>query len=190
MLRRSTAAEETSMNTVRIAAVTASLVVACSPAVAAVPSAAMNKTITISFTAGGTAKDPDGRTHPFSTSVTRTVYVSSAGRLFMRHTATANTKGHESRGGDFDPSDTRAGKGSFSFQGDRLVGVIPYAGGARQITATFDGSFSSCTASVIEGNAGSGSFMRKGPDGVVREISNATTSGVSCSIQSGNAFAQ
>lgn len=154
------------------------------------PAAAMNKTITISFTASGVGKTPDGQSHPFSTSVTRTIYVSSAGRLFMRHKATANTKGQPSRGGDFDPTDTRTGKGSFSFQGDRLVGVIPYAGGARQITATFDSGFSSCTASVIEGNAGSGSFMRKGPDGIVREISNATTSGVSCSIQSGNAFAQ
>ncbi len=165
-------------------------VAAVSASASGVSSAAMNKTIAISFTAGGTAKDPDGQTHPFSTSVSRVVYVSTAGRLFMRHTATANTKGHASRGGDFDPNDARQGKGSFSFQGDKLVGVIPYAGGARQITASFDSSFSSCTASVIEGNAGSGSFKRKGPDGIVREISNATTSAVSCSIQNGNAFAQ
>jgi hypothetical protein len=155
---------------------------------AGVPSAAMNKTITISFTASGMAKEPDGRVHGFSTSVTRVVYVSTAGRLFMRHTATSRAG---TAGGDFDPAAQSAGKGgSFSFQGDKLVGVLPYAGGARQITATFDASFSNCTASVIEGNAGSGSFKRKGPGGVVREISNATTSGVSCSIQSGNAFAQ
>lgn len=155
---------------------------------AGVPSAAMNKTIAISFTASGTAKEPDGRTHRFSTSVTRVVYVSTAGRLFMRHTAT-NRAG--TAGGDFDPAAQSAGKGgSFSFQGDKLVGVLPYTGGARQITVTFDPAFSSCTASVIEGNAGSGSFRRKGPGGVVREITNATTSGVSCSIQSGNAFAR
>jgi len=157
---------------------------------AGVPAAAMNKTITISFTASGTGKTPDGATHPFTTSVTRMVYVSSAGRLFMRHTATANTKGRATRGGDFDPAAQGEGKGgSFSFQGDKLVGVLPYSGGARQISATFDASFSSCTATVIEGNAGSGSFKRKGPDGIVREISNASTSGVTCSVQSGNSFA-
>jgi hypothetical protein len=179
------------MNAMRLVAASAVLAALCCPAWAAgAPAAAMNKTITISFTASGSAKGPDGDTKPFSTSVARIIYVSSAGRLFMRHTATANTKGRPTRGGDFDPNDTRAGKGSFSFQGDKLVGVIPYAGGARQITASFDGSFSSCTASVIEGNAGSGSFKRKGPDGIVREISNATTSAPSCSIQSGNTFAQ
>ena len=179
------------MNSVRFVAVATLL--AAVPGVAfgaGAPSAAMNKTITISFTASGTGKAPDGTTHPFSTAVTRMVYVSSAGRLFMRHTATGSSKGRPTRGGDFDPNDSRQGKGSFSFQGDKLVGVIPYGGGARQITATFDAGFSSCTASVIEGNAGSGSFKRKGPDGVVREISNASTSGASCSIQSGNAFAQ
>jgi hypothetical protein len=162
-----------------------------SASAAGVPAAAMNKTITISFTASGTGTTPDGKTSPFTTSVTRMVYVSSAGRLFMRHTATANTKGRPTRGGDFDPAAQGAGKGgSFNFQGDKLVGVLPYEGGARQISATFDAGFSSCTATVIEGNAGSGSFRRKGPDGIVREISNASTSGVTCSIQSGNAFAQ
>jgi hypothetical protein len=162
--------------------------VAGAAAAAGVPAAAMNKTITISFTASGVGKTPDGQSKPFSTSVTRMIYVSTAGRLFMRHTATAN-QGRASRGGDFDPSDLRAGKGSFNFQGGKLVGVIPYAGGARQIAATFDSGFSSCTASVIEGNAGTGSFKREGPDGVVREITNATASAPSCSIQSGNAFA-
>ena len=172
-------------------AATLTALVAGPAAAAGVPAAAMNKTITISFTTSGTGTTPDGKTSPFTTSVTRMVYVSSAGRLFMRHTATANTKGRPTRGGDFDPAAQSTGKGgSFSFQGDKLVGVIPYAGGARQISATFDAGFSSCTASVIEGNAGSGSFKRKGPDGIVREISNATASAPSCSIQSGNAFAQ
>ena len=115
----------------------------------------------------------------------------------MRHTATAGGGGmtsgkggtRPSRQGEFAPGDSGRG-GSFNLQGTKLVGVIPYSGGARQITATFDGGFSGCTASVIEGTSGSGSFKRKGPDGVVREITNATASGVSCSIQSGNVFAQ
>jgi hypothetical protein len=41
----------------------------------------MNKTITISFTATGNAKDANGQTKGFNTSVTRVIYVSSAGRL-------------------------------------------------------------------------------------------------------------
>lgn len=160
------------------------------PAHAAAPAAALNKTITVSFTATGNAKDPDGRVHAFNTSVVRMVYVSAAGRLFMRHTATSANRRLSAAGGDFGPDEQAGGRGgSFSFQGNRLVGVIPYPGGARQITATFDAGFSSCTASVIEGNAGSGSFKRRGPGGVMREITNASTSAVSCSIQNGNAFA-
>lgn len=166
------------------------LMVSAIPAHAAAPAGALNKTITISFTATGTARDPDGRVHSFNTSVVRTVYVSSAGRLFMRHAANSANRRLTTAGGDFGPEGSGAGRGgNFSFQGNRLVGVQPYAGGARQITATFDANFSSCTASVIEGHAGSGSFMRKGPGGVRREITNATTSAVSCSIQNGNAFA-
>ncbi len=182
----------------RVAACAMLVALMGSPAVAEVPAAALNKTITISFTASGTMSGPDGPSRPFNTAVTRVIYVSGQGRLFMRHTATAGggdmTSGkggaRPSRQGEFAPGDSSSRGGSFNLQGNKLVGVIPYSGGARQITATFDGGFSSCTASVIEGNAGSGSFKRKGPNGVVHEITNASTSGVSCSIQSGNTFAE
>jgi hypothetical protein len=185
------------MSALRVPVSAMLVALAAGPACAEAPAAALNKTITISFTASGMMSGPDGPSRPFNTAVARVIYVSGQGRLFMRHTATAgggdmaSGKGtRPSRQGEFAPGDSSPRGGSFSFQGNRLVGVISYSGGARQIIATFDGGFSSCTASVIEGNAGSGSFKRKGPNGVVHEITNATTSGVSCSIQSGNAFAQ
>jgi len=114
------------------------------------------------------------------------IYVSSAGRLFMRAIA---KNGSNSIGRDFGPNDARSGRGSFSFQGNKMVGVIPFDAGARQITATFDPGFTSCTARVIEGHSGGGTIRRKGPNGIMHEISSATTSSPSCSIQSGNAFA-
>lgn len=146
------------------------------------PAGALDKTITVTFTATGQSKSPEGQVHSFNTQVSRIIYVSSAGRLFMRHRA-AN-RGH-SRGGDFGPGE---GRGNFSFEGNRLVGVLPYETGARQITVTFDPGFSSCTANVIEGHSG-GVIRRKGPNGTMYEITGGTTSSVSCSIQSGNAFA-
>ncbi|HKU04486.1 MAG TPA: hypothetical protein VJR30_00335 [Bradyrhizobium sp.] len=152
------------------------------PALAAPPQL-LDHTITVSFTATGQGKSPEGQVHSFNTQVSRIIYVSSAGRLFMRHRA-ANSRGN-SRGGDFAPGE---GGGSFSFQGSRLVGVLPYGTGARQITVTFDPGFSSCTASVIEGGSG-GVIRRKGPNGIMYEITGATTSSVSCSIRNGNAFA-
>lgn len=152
---------------------------------AGAPAAAMNKTITISFVATGMSKRTDGTTRGFNTTVSRMIYVSSAGRLFMRHTLTS---GRASRGGDFDPNDARTGKGSFQFRGNKLVGVIPFSSGARQITATFDPGFSSCTATVIEGHSG-GVIRRRGPDGAMYEVTSGSTTSVTCSIQNGNAFA-
>jgi hypothetical protein len=157
-----------------------------SAARAAVPAAAMNKTITVSFTVTGLAKDPQTqRTWNFSTAVTRIIYVSSAGRLFMRHSA---TQGRDAIGGDYGPGSR--GNGNFSFQGTKLVGVTPFAGGARQITINFDAGFSSCTASIIEGHAAGGAIERKAPNGQMRELLSVSTSPPSCSIQSGNLFAE
>jgi hypothetical protein len=156
-------------------------VLLAAPAYAAPPQL-LDKTITVSFTATGIAKSPEGVQRGFNTQVSRIIYISSAGRLFMRHRASSRGG---SRGGDFAPGE---GGGSFSFQGNRLVGVLPYAAGARQITITFDPSGTSCSASVIEGHSG-GVIRRKGPNGVMNEITSGTTSSVSCSIRSGNAFA-
>ena len=159
-----------------------SLVLLAAPAFGAPPSQLLNKTITISFTATGVARLPQGGQRGFSTQVTHIIYVSDAGRLFLRYRA-SNRRG--SMGGDVAPGE---GRGSFSFQGNRLVGVLPFATGARQLTVTFNPGFSSCTASVIEGHSG-GVIQRRAPDGRVYEITGGTTSSVSCSIQSGNAFA-
>ena len=158
------------------------------PALAA-PSGLLDKTITVSFTASGMAKTSMGATRSFNTQVSRIIYVSSNGRLFMRHRAT-RTVGlkSRSRGGDFAPDDERQGRGSFNFQGNRLVGVIPYANGARQITISFDSSFGTCSASIIEGRS-NGTIRRISPGGEMVEISSATTSSPSCSITAGNAFA-
>lgn len=162
--------------------------VSSSPAFAAPPAAAYNKTITISFTSSGTRTDSLGKSAGFSTQVSRIIYVSSNGRLFMRHRATSMAKGRRSRGGDFEPGGGRGG--NFAFQGNRLVGTMTWAAGARQITATFDPGFTSCTATVIDGRTAGGTIRRRGPSGEMVEVTSTSNSTPSCSIQSGNAFAQ
>jgi hypothetical protein len=159
-----------------------------SSAFANAPAAAYNKTITISFTSSGTRTDSLGKSAGFSTQVSRIIYVSSNGRLFMRHIATSMAKGRRSRGGDFAPDSGRGG--SFAFQGNRLVGTMTWAAGARQITATFDPGFTSCTATVIDGRAEGGTIRRRAPSGEMVEVTSVSNSAPSCSIQSGNAFAQ
>lgn len=148
-----------------------------------VPRQALDKTITISFTSSGIAKSPGGKSHGFSVAVYNIIYVSSAGRLFRRY---RDSVGPYNTGGDVTPG---KGSASFGFHGDRLIGVIPWASGALQIIVTFDSSFSSCTASTIEGREASGVIRRQGPDGVMYEVTSASMSNPSCSIRSGNAFA-
>ena len=154
------------------------------PALAVVPPQVMNKTITISYTISGENKNAEGQEHSFSAQLSRIIYVSSSGRLFVRW---RTASGKFSRGADVAPGE---GHANFSFHGDRLVGVIPFKSGARQITVIFDASFSRCTASIIEGHSAGGVIRWIGSDGEMYEIISATTSTPSCSIQSGNAFAR
>jgi hypothetical protein len=151
---------------------------------ASVPSAALNKTVTISFIASGTARDPVGQTRQFSTAVSEIIYVSSAGRIFRRRVIAI---GRASRGGGTAPDDRSTA--SYQFQGNKLIGVTPWEGGARQITASFDADFTSCTVSIIDGHGTGGIIRRKGPNGAIYEVTSATTSSPRCSIQRGNAFA-
>lgn len=167
----------------RMICLTASFIFALHTSIAfAAPAGVLNKTITISFATTGMAKAPDGQSKGFTTRVSRIIYVSSAGRLFSRFRAT--NRGGD-RSGEIAPGQ---GQGSLNFQGDKLVGVIPYEVGARQVTITFDPGFSSCSVNVIEGHSG-GVIRRRAPNGVMYELSGVTTTSPSCSIQSGNAFA-
>lgn len=155
------------------------------PVIAAtVPAAALNKTITISFVASGIFRGPEGQTGQFRTAVSEIIYVSGAGRIFKR-LVIANGTG--SRSGDTAPDDRS--RTSYQFQGNKLIGVSPWESGARQITASFDAGFTSCTVSIIEGHGPGGIIRRRGPNGAIYEVTSATTSSPHCSIQSGNAFA-
>jgi hypothetical protein len=95
-----------------------------------------------------------------------------------------------SRGNERGPGESGPRGGNVSLQGNRLVGVEAFASGARQYIATFDAAFTSCSLSVIDAKAGAAKIKRRGPDGSMFELDNVSTGSPSCSIQSGNAFAQ
>jgi hypothetical protein len=162
-------------------------VFAASPALAAgAPPQALNKTISLSWGTSGVGKRADGATVAFNNVNTRTIYISSAGRPFLRMQVSASRKS-VSRSGERAPGEN-PGKGNVHFEGNRLVGVEGFASGARQYVVTFDPGFSSCTVSVIDAKGAGGKIKRRGPDGAFYEIDSVTTSSPSCSIQSGNAF--
>lgn len=150
------------------------------------PQQLLNKTVTMSWTTSSTVTGPDGRTRNVTNANTRTVYVSNAGRPFLRMQL-SSTRSRDSRKGDRGPEDTS--KGSVRFEPGKLIGVETFTNGARQFIATFDASYSSCTLSVVDAKAGSGPIQRRGPDGAMYKVENVSTGGQACSIANGNAFA-
>ena len=162
------------------------------PAVAA-PQQLLNKTVTLSWTAQFLERNPDGKERQVSSSIRYVIYVSSLGRLFEHSSRSANGR---TQGGDMDPNAGRTKMGEargLRFEGNTLVVNRGYGGaggsGAMRAAATFDPGFGSCTLAVTHGRESGGAMKRKGIDGVVRERRSMTESGMSCSIQSGNAFA-
>lgn len=149
------------------------------------PSAVLNKTIEISFNVNGTSITPDGVQHAYTTLIAQTIYVSTAGRMFFRQSATA-LRGRGSRQVEIGPEGK--GNSTFRFEGSTLVGQMGWASGARQITASFNAAFTSCSAKVIEGKQGGSLIKRIGPNGTLNTIVSSSISNSSCSIKSGNAF--
>jgi len=158
------------------------LFAACAAAPAsAAPASLLNKSISVSYATTIPGKRADGTQVTGTRQVTRTIYVSSAGRVFAR---VARRDGNAAETKERGPGDN-----SLRFVGDKLVGVMQFVSGAAQMTISFDPSGQSCSASIVAGRDSGRAIKWKMVDGSVREATGAPTfSNVSCSISSGNAF--
>src|SRR5436190_2147575 len=118
--------------------------------VVAAPAQLLDKTIQLSWSTEVVQRGADGQIVRPRIDANRTVYVSSAGRLFDR-ASRANERRRLKKGGDYGP-DASVNKASeargLRFAGNNLVGTVAFAQGAMQFTVTFDPSFSSCSLSV------------------------------------------
>jgi hypothetical protein len=162
------------------------LLASVSAASAAAPQGLLNKTVTLHWGTSGMAKGADGRSTSFSNINTRMIYISSAGRTFLRMRVGSAGRSN-ARQGELGPDDGGS-RGSVRLEGNRLVGVESFQSGARQYVATFDASFASCTLTIIDAKGDGGTIRRRGPNGAMYEVSNVSTNSPSCSIQAGNAF--
>jgi hypothetical protein len=160
------------------------LLVACAAAPAwAAPAALLNKSITVSYSTTIPGKTADGRQVTGTRATTRTIYISSAGRIFGR---AARRDGNASETREAGPGE--AGN-NLRFAGDKLIGVMQFQSGAAQMTISFDPSGQSCSASIVAGRDSGRAIRWRMVDGSVREATGAPTfSNISCSIASGNAF--
>ncbi len=149
----------------------------------AAPAGLLNKSITVSYTTTIPGKKDDGSPATGSRIAVRTVYISSAGRIFGR---VFRRDGNATQTREAGPSE--AGN-TFRFAGDKLVGAMQFASGAAQMTISFDTGGQSCSAAIVAGRDNGKPIRWKGVDGAMRESTGPVTfSNVSCSIASGNAF--
>ena len=149
---------------------------------AVVPPQAFGKTVAFTYTASTPTKLPDGSIRNTSRTETRTIYISSAGRIFMRNARrnSANSTDKSELGPEQTP-------GALRFANGAIVGAVRRISGAYQFTIKFDGSFQSCSAEMIFGRAaGEGVKKWKGVGGQVLEAAGKGSVSTSCSVTSGN----
>ncbi len=171
-----------------IATITFILLATPSLAAGGAPPALYNKTINLSWTYSGVGTRPDGKTGNFTVAVSQTIYISSAGREFAR---SKFQSARRTAGKDIGPGDTTGAQGfarADRFVGNQMIGVTVWASGARQMVVTFDPGYTSCSVSVRVGKEGGAGLRVKRSEGTYT-ISSLSTSGATCSIQNGNAFA-
>lgn len=151
---------------------------------AGAPAQLHNKTIRMSGSATVNAVAEDGSRTSVPRTVSRTIYISSKGRIFSREERRA---GRNADTVEMAPGQSSGG--GFRFEGNRLVGVMMSASGARQVTVTFAPDFRSCTTSVAFGREGGKAYKVKGLDGKMYTATGVpTASGATCSISDGNPF--
>jgi hypothetical protein len=144
------------------------------------PKQLYNKTITIIWDESVLEKSLDGRILTPQNTQQRVVYVSSLGRIFDRR-KTQNEWGV--RLVETAPENARAG--TFSFQGHSMTGIGVNGGVARRVVASFDPSYSSCTATVTAGKS-SAAPQWTGMDGETYIVEDIKVDQISCTINDGN----
>lgn len=135
-------------------------------------------------------------TRSYSMAKELVVYVSSAGRVFSRYSAstigrrgTTNLGASDQGGGTADAKEL--GARVINFPGRTMSVVNKLQTGARQISASFNENFSECSGNVIYGRTGSAPIIQGMWNSSAKvQIISISIGAMSCSIKSGNAFAQ
>jgi hypothetical protein len=154
----------------------------------AVPKQLLGKTVVVAWSTIVRQKGPDGRIIAPRMESANTVYISTAGRLFVQSSRRAPSG--QSSLGEVGPGDTKSSSGGASqasFQGDRLVLIRGFAVGANRMIVSFAPGYQSCSAESVVGREG-GKQVRRGVDGRMYEILATELVSMNCSIKDGNAL--
>jgi hypothetical protein len=166
-------------------------------ALAAPPSQLYGKSVSVSWNENRIQRDigSEQQPHPVLNAVEYIVYISTAGRTFERQRRAAYSGGRsgssnqERAPGDRYTSNVKTGQ--LSFQGNKMVQVLTYESGARQVVVDFDSGFGSCSAQVIQGkDSGKPRIGTSSVTGRKVEILSIQIDSARCAIREGNAVAQ
>jgi hypothetical protein len=146
-----------------------------------VPNQLYNKSIIIVWSVTTVSKQlPDGVTTVGTPTIERTIYISSAGRAFIRN---QGSNGRSKLTTEIGPE---KGSGT-TFEGRTLISYGVNQDVALRATVTFNASFSACDVSITVGKANAHAKIT-GVDGSHREMLSASVGSKSCSVRDGNAL--
>jgi hypothetical protein len=119
------------------------------------------------------------------------IYVSTAGRTFVRRSASGRGGQGTASRDSFGSGASAGGAHATQFRGRALNVTASFvAGAARMIAIQFDERFSGCTAAVVIGRqAGGGIIRMKSYAGDDLEIQSASAGAATCAIRDGNVLA-
>ena len=163
-------------------------------AFAQAPAALRGKSITVTWTETRSQRDA-GKTafRPVSLPYEFTVYVSSEGRAFKRTTVASASRRHVgSKEGVGAGRTTTEGATATQITGTTFTQTSSSGGLGRRIVVTMDSSYSSCSATVVTAKQSGQKVaaVKSIATGNTVEFESVSAGSASCSIRTGNAFAQ
>jgi hypothetical protein len=154
-------------------------------AYAGTPAQLLSKSVVIDWTDTRSQRDGDNpEFHTVNGSHTLSVYISSAGRPFIRQ---VNRTRVGSGGRDRAPGQN--GSRAAVFEGESMTVFGQTRGGAQRTVVRFDNGFAACSATTGLGfQSGQTSVSISPITGRRVETRSLTVTGVSCSVRNGNVF--
>jgi hypothetical protein len=162
------------------------------------PKELYGKSIVVAWTESVTGKvGGDEVTRSFVRAYQMSMYLSTAGRPFMRLIQGSASTNHHLQGMGFGvgPLETSPvasqNAGHIDFAGRSIVVYREFESGAHRIAIEFDGTNTNCKATVVNGRqAGKNGFVQSSVRGGRIEVSSIEVGTTNCSIKEGNVFAQ
>jgi len=146
---------------------------------AGAPAQLLGRTVNVSFNMGGSARTESGRVVSATKHVTQVLYISSAGRIFVRAAQSARTGSVV--------QERAPGETLWHFANGRLIFQRRTISGAFMGEISFGSSFQSCDVSGIVGHESGKPIIWRGLNGETFEsVGPLSISDGTCSVSTGN----